>query len=241
MIVAIHQPQFMPWPGYFDKLDRCDHFVLLDTVQYKKNEWQNRNRIKTAQGAQWLTVPVSFSFPAAIGDVAVNEGANWRHKHWQSLVTNYSKAPQWQALEPALKKLYDQVWSRLSDLNRATIELLKAELAIDTPVTWASEMGDLDGDPTGRLVDLCRELGADHYLSGIDGASYMDLGQFEAAGIGVIFQRYNPPAYPQRFGDFVSHLSALDLVLNCGPDSLTTLRQGRGSEPGADPQTDAKE
>lgn len=232
MIVAIHQPQFMPWLGYFDKLDRCDHFVLLDTVQYKKNEWQNRNRIKTAQGPQWLTVPVRFRFPAAIREVTVNENTNWRHKHWQSLVTNYPRAPHWEALEPALRELYERPWSELAELNRATVEMLVAALGIDTNTTWASHLEGIGDDPTGRLVDLCRALGADTYLSGTDGASYMDLDQFQEAGIEVIFQEYDHPTYPQLFGEFQSHLSALDLVLNCGRDSLSILRRGRGQGPG---------
>ena len=97
--VAIHQPQFMPWLGYLDKMDRVDCFILLDTVQYKKNEWQNRNRIKTAQGAQWLTVPVTYRFPARIEEVGVTDGANWRNKHWQALITNYAKAAFWKEHE----------------------------------------------------------------------------------------------------------------------------------------------
>jgi len=237
MIVAIHQPQFMPWLGYFDKLDRCDHFVLLDTVQYKKNEWQNRNRIKTAQGGQWLTVPVRFRFPADIDEVTVNEDTNWRHKHWQSLVTNYSRAPHWEALEPALKELYERPWPELAELNRATVEMLAGALGIGTTTTLASRLEGIGGDPTGRLVDLCRALGADTYLSGAGGASYMDLGQFEEVDIEVIFQQYDHPTYPQLFGEFQSHLSALDLVLNCGPDSLSILR--RGSNQG--PRTSAEE
>ena len=110
MIAAIHQPQFMPWSGYFDKMDRADCFVLLDNVQFKKNEWQNRNRIKTAQGAQWLTVPVSYQFPARIADVAVNDSVNWRNKHWQALRTNYARAACWSDHEEALKALYERDW-----------------------------------------------------------------------------------------------------------------------------------
>ena len=233
MLTAIHQPQFMPWLGYFDKLDQCDHLVLLDTVQYKKNEWQNRNRIKTAQGPQWLTVPVRFRFPAIIAEVAVNDQVNWRHKHWQSLLTNYSRAPHWESLARALETLYGEPWEKLAALNGATVALLAEALDIDTPTTWASQLEGIGQDPTGRLVDVCRAVGADAYLAGADGASYMDLEQFQAAGIEVIFQRYDHPTYPQLFGDFESHLSALDLVLNCGPHSLPILRQGRQSGPAA--------
>ncbi|MFH1569499.1 MAG: WbqC family protein [Gemmatimonadota bacterium] len=232
MIAAIHQPQFMPWLGYFDKMDRADCFILLDTVQYKKNEWQNRNRIKTVQGPQWLTVPVRFRHPAGIREVQVNEADNWRHRHWQSLLTNYARAPYWEAVRPHLTALYERPWERLAELNRATLELLRCRLGIGTPLLWASELEGIGDDPTGRLVDLCRAVGAETYLSGADGASYMQLEQFAAAGIEVVFQAYAHPQYPQRFGDFLSHLSTLDLVLNCGPGSLEILRRGRDTAAG---------
>ncbi len=227
MIAAIHQPQFMPWSGYFDKMDRADCFVLLDNVQFKKNEWQNRNRIKTAQGAQWLTVPVSFRFPARIEEVEVNGSVNWRNKHLQALRTNYAKAPHWERLCEFLEGFYERDWERLVEVNRASIKWLRKELGIDTQLRMGSEMEGLSEEPTQRLVDICRQVGADSYLSGVDGARYMEMERFADAGIEVIFQEYEPPTYPQLFGEFVSHLSALDLVLNCGEESGPILRGGR--------------
>jgi hypothetical protein len=106
VLISIHQPQFMPWLGYFDKMDQSDQFVLLDTVQYKKNEWENRNRVKTAQGVQWLTVPVSFRFSDRIETVQVNDDSRWRHKHQQALLSNYGKAPFWQTESASLTQLY---------------------------------------------------------------------------------------------------------------------------------------
>lgn len=227
MLVAIHQPQFMPWLGYFEKMDRADHFVLLDTVQFKKNEWQNRNRIKAVTGAQWLTVPVRFRFPARIDEVLVNDDANWRHKHLQSLRTNYAKAPYWQALTPALESFYESQYDGLRAANVGSIECLRAVLGIDTPLHVASEMAIDEEQPTQRLVELCRLLGATAYLSGPDGANYLELERFSAAGIEVIFQRFEHPDYPQLFGAFEAHLSTLDLVLNCGPASGDIVRSGR--------------
>jgi len=104
MIVAVHQPQYLPWLGYFAKIDRADVFVLLDTVQFKKNEWQNRNRIKTAQGWQWLTVPVTYRFPQRIDEVAVNNRDPWQHKQRQAVVSNYRKARWWESLAPSLRR-----------------------------------------------------------------------------------------------------------------------------------------
>jgi len=137
MIVAIHQPQFMPWLGYFDKMDRADCFVLLDNVQFKKNEWQNRNRIKTAQGPMWLTVPVTYRFPARILEVEVNQQVNWRHKHLQALRTNYSRAPHWERLSPFLEEFYERDWEDLVSVNRASIDWLRGELGIDTELRLA--------------------------------------------------------------------------------------------------------
>ena len=104
MIVAVHQPQYLPWLGYFDKIDRADVFVLLDTVQFKKNEWQNRNRIKTAAGPQWLTVPVTYRFPQRIAEVGVNNRERWQHKQRQAIVSNYRKAPFWESLAPLSRR-----------------------------------------------------------------------------------------------------------------------------------------
>ena len=227
MMAAIHQPQFMPWLGYFDKMDRADCFVLLDSVQFKKNEWQNRNRIKTAQGWQWLTVPVSYRFPEKINEVRVRNTENWRNKHWQALRTNYARASGWDEYNSALSALYEQDWDAIAAVNRASIEWLRQVLGIDTPLARASDM-QVSEDPSQRLVDICRIVGADTYLAGADGRNYMDLEPFAAAGLEVVFQDYEHPVYPQLFGEFEPRLSALDLALNCGAGSLEILRQGRG-------------
>ena len=226
MMAAIHQPQFMPWLGYFDKMDRADCFVLLDRVQFKKNEWQNRNRIKTVQGWQWLTVPVSYRFPQKINEVQVRNTENWRHKHWQALRTNYARASSWDEYSASLEAFYARDWEAIAAVNRASIEWLRQVLAIRTPLALASDM-QVSEDPSQRLVDICRTVGADVYLAGADGRNYMDLEPFAEAGIEVVFQSYEHPTYPQLFGNFEPRLSALDLALNCGAESLEILRRGR--------------
>ena len=226
MMVAIHQPQYMPWLGYFDKMDRADVFVLLDNVQYKKNEWQNRNRIKTAQGVQWLTIPVTYAFPSAILEVQVNQQVTWRRKQWQALTTNYAKAPCWKGLRDCLEEFFTRDWQMLHQVNRASIDILRERLGIETPMWAASEM-QLSDEPTERLIDICRTVGAEVYLAGVDGRKYMEVERFDAAGIEVLFQEYEHPEYGQLHGPFQSHLSALDLVLNSGIESLEILRRGR--------------
>lgn len=233
MLVTIHQPQFMPWLGYFDKMDHADLFLSLDTVQFKKNEWQNRNRVKSAQGAQWLTVPVRFRFPARIDEVGINPDVDWRHKHRQALRTNYNRAAHWETEQASLMELYERADLNLRDANEATIDWLAQRLGVTTQRRRVSDIPVEEADPTQRLVELCRHVGATSYLSGADGRNYLDVERFARAGIHVMFQEYEPQAYEQLYGDFVSHLSALDLILNHGPDSPAILRAGRRTKEGS--------
>ena len=223
MIVAIHQPQYLPWLGYFDKMQRADVFCYLDNVQYKKNEWQNRNRIKTAQGRQWITVPVGYRFPQKINEVKINPAEKWQRKHLQALRTNYSKAPFYKEYIDCFEDAFAQKYERLSELNIGLIDMLREILGLgQKPTLIASELS-LPNDPTERLIDVCRAAGGDTYLAGKDGANYMDLDRFVASGIKVIFQDFNHPVYPQLFGNFESHLSIVDLLFNCGPKIMEII------------------
>jgi len=228
MIVAIHQPQYLPWLGYFGKMDQADAFCYLDNVQYKKNEWQNRNRLKTAQGSQWITVPVRYRFPQKIIEVSINEAVNWQHKHIQALATNYRKAPYFEDYFPIFESALRQDFDTICDVNICMITQIREILGINhKPVVRASEL-PLSEDPTGRLVDICKYFDGSTYLAGQDGAKYMDAFQFSEAGIEVITQTFLHPEYQQCFGEFQSHMSIIDLIFNCGPDSLSILRKGRG-------------
>jgi hypothetical protein len=226
MTVAIHQPQYLPWLGYFDKMDRADAFVLLDNVQYKKNEFINRNRIKTAAGWQWITAPVHYRFGERIDRVLIHNTVNWRRRHAQALLTNYGRAPHFEVYRPFFDDLYDRPWEGLCDLNVHAVRGLAELLGIrrETPVASNWSLSD---DPTGRLVDICRQMGADTYLSGAGGQDYLDLSQFEAAGIRVVFQAFDHPVYPQRFGPFEPFMSVVDLLFNCGGESLEIIRRAR--------------
>lgn len=230
MRVAIHQPQYLPWLGYLDKLDSADVFVVLDTVQFKKHEWQNRNRIRTKEGWQWLTVPIIDRFPERIDRVEVNATADWSRKHRQALRLHYGRARHWEPLGPALLALLERPGTRLRDLNIAALDLLCDHLGIATRRLLASGLSARE-DPTDRLIDLCRAVGGTEYLAGESGPAYMDLGRFARAGIAVSAQGYRHPAYPQQYTPFVSHLSVVDLLFNCGPESLAVLRSGRSWTP----------
>jgi hypothetical protein len=222
-VVAIHQPQYLPWLGYFDKLERCEVFCLLDTVQYKKNEFQNRNRIKTADGWQWLTVPVTYRFPQRIREVEVNQTVNWQRKHLQALKSNYSKAPFFQSYYPSFEEFYQQPYEMVVDVNVASIEMLMELLGLERKLVLASSLQLDTEDPTLRLVEICQALGASAYLSGKDGAKYMDTDMFVSHEIEVLFQDFKHPQYPQCYGSFEPNMSVADLLFNCGPESLAII------------------
>ncbi len=226
MRVAIHQPQYLPWLGYLDKLDRSDVFVLLDTVQFKKNEWQNRNRIRTAQGWQYLTVPVLHEFPQRLDQVRINNQTDWRRKHVQTLETHYGKAPHYGRYAPLFRELLARDWERLSLLNEAVLSALAGAFGITTPIVKASQF-EAREEQTGRLVDLCKALGADCYLAGAGGRGYMNIAEFEAAGIAVEFQDFVSPEYAQVYRPFIAGLSAVDLLFNCGLQGIVRLRDAR--------------
>jgi hypothetical protein len=225
MIVAVHQPQYLPWLGYFDKMSRADVFCYLDNVQYKKNEWQNRNRIKTAQGWQWLTVAVRYCFPQKINEVSINNGVDWRRKHLQAMRTNYRRSPFFIDTIRIFETVLAMKWEFLSELNLFLIERLRELLNLaDRPTLRASDLS-LREDPTDRLVDICFKVGADTYLSGPDGTNYMDLDRFRQSGLNVIVQDFHHPEYTQLFDGFESHLSIVDLLFNCGPGSMEVIRR----------------
>lgn len=229
MRVTIHQPQFLPWLGYLDKIDQADVFIVLDTVQFKKNEWQNRNRIRTATGWQWLTVPVLQHSGQRIDEVAINPTVGWRHQHLRALEMHYARAPFRDQYFPDLRSLYEQRWDKLCDLNLAVIRWLLQEFGIATPVRSASEWAARE-EPTDRLVDLCRAVGATHYVAGPGADSYMDKPRFEASGLRLEIQAFQHPVYRQVYEPFEPNLSAIDLLFSQGPDSLATLRQARTAQ-----------
>ncbi len=222
MRCAIHQPQYLPWMGYFDKMASCDVFVILDDVQFKKNEWQNRNRIRIANdpGWQWLTVPVLHQFGQKINQVKMNTTVDWAAAHKNAIETNYARAMYFERFWPELKPLYECSWDDLSALNIAFIKKLAELLEIPTKIIISSEL-DVHSTKTERLIDLCRAVGVDTYLAGAGAGAYMDFDQFCASGLKLEVQQYDHPLYEQCWtkapAEFVSHLSVVDWLFNQGP------------------------
>ena len=224
MKLAIHQPNYLPWPGYFHKMESVDLFLILDTVQYMKHEYDNRCKIKTPEGEQWLTVPVSSpNLGTPINKVMLAMDADiWRY-NWKPLKNNYSKSPFFEEYKDELHEIYGKKWDRLIDLNLKLIETVRNWLGIKTRLKFASELPETTLKGTELILSHCRELKADEYLSGMGGKNYLEQEQFDNDNIRLEFQNYTPIVYPQRFGDFVPNLSVIDLLFNCGKDSLSRI------------------
>ena len=231
MRAVIMQPTYLPWLGYFDLVDQSDVFVFLDNVQFEKQSWQQRNRIKTAQGPAWLTVPVLHSFGQIIRDVTIRDSANYRHKHWMSILSNYSRGAAWKAVGDLFKESYERPWEKLAELDIHLITTMAAVMGLETRFVRASEMPAPEGRKADMLVDMCRHLGADTYLSPMGARDYLaDDAAFRAAGMRLEFHAYEHPTYPQLFGAFAPYMSAVDLLLNVGGGSATeVMRSGRRS------------
>jgi len=230
MKLAISQPAYLPWLGYFDLIDQVDTFVLLDTVQFEKQSWQQRNRIKTPTGLQWLTVPVLFRghFGQRILEVEIRDPEFWR-KHQRAIELNYRRALFFEDYFSEVSKIVQRrSASRLMDLNQELISWFCRVLGLSTRILRASEL-ECEGKRSQLLVRLCQALGADYYLSPLGSAAYLldEAGLFTEAGIEVGFQHYEHPQYRQLFPPFQSHASALDLLFNEGPGSLSILRSSR--------------
>jgi len=227
MKVAIFQPGYLPWLGFFDQMNAVDAFILLDDVQYSKNSWRNRNRVLGKEGVAWLTVPILSSGKSRqrIDEVLIDSRASWRRKHWGTLEQFYAKAPHFDRYRDELRSLYEQPWERLCDLDRGLIEWICEKLGLARPLHWSSSLGVTDQDPNMRLVRICQRVGADGLYEGQSGSGYLDQGLLRDHGIAVEFQEYDHPIYPQIRGrsEFVSYLSIVDLLFNCGPDSLDVL------------------
>ncbi len=223
-MVGILQPGYLPWLGFFEQVYRCDVFVIYDDVQFDKGGWRNRNRIKTPGGPQWLTVPVltkGKKFPL-IKDVQINGSIPWQKKHIKSIKQNYSKAPFFDDYGLELIRIIDRPWKYLLDLDMELIYWLLNVLGIKTEMVLSSEL-QVEGKRVDRLIGIIKKVGGRVFYEGAAGKSYINTDLFEQEGISVVFQDYKHPVYPQLYGDFVSHLSVIDLLFNCGPGSLDII------------------
>ena len=202
----------------------ADLFIYLDDVQFEKREFQNRNRIRNARGWQYLTAPVISKgrFSQKINEVELDNTAGWREEHLRAIKLNYARAPFFKEHLPGLVDLYSRDYRVLADLAIATMDFLKEGFGITTPVKFSSEF-KVEEVSSARLARLCAAAGAGEYLSGSGAKAYLDPGIFSYAGVKLSWQEFTPREYKQAFPGFEPDMSALDLLLNCGPRSLDWL------------------
>lgn len=214
MIVSIHQPAYIPWMGYFDKMAKSDVHIFLDDVLYSKNNLFNRNKIKTPQGSQWLTIPVNAHSHLPLNQIKIDDTQPWQKQHWTAIVLNYSRAKFFKQYETGLKPLYQQPWEYLVDFNIALNQLIAGWLKI-TPKFYKSSEMSVPGTSNLRLVNLCLKVGAQAYLSG-QGAKkiYLDETVFKDHKIKIVYQQFKLKPYPQLWGQFIPDLSVLDYLFN---------------------------
>ncbi|MBU1044176.1 MAG: WbqC family protein [Candidatus Omnitrophica bacterium] len=230
MILSAHQPQYLPWLGYFDKIDKSDCFVFLDTVQYKKREFQNRNKIRTQTDSIWLTVPVKTKGASLqrLSDVQIDNEIDWQKEHINSLQTWYAAAPYFSDYFSFFKAVYSEKWEKLIDLNIHIIKFILDVLNIKTKIYLESEIKTTNVS-TLRIIELCKKLEADTYLSGIGGKEYLDIAEFTKSRIDLEYQNFGHPNYLQQFTsekkDFYPYMSIVDLLFNAGPKSMEILRK----------------
>lgn len=222
LVVTIHQPGYLPWLGFFEKMAKADVFVFLDDAQYEKNGFDNRNKIKTAEGWMWLTVPVKVSFGQKLNEVIIADNTAWQEKHWRAITINYSKAPYFSLVQPFLKKIYEGKFEKLIDLNLAWIFYLAEALGIKSKFIKSSDL-KVRSVKSERIFEICQALNATTYLSGRFGKNYLREEEFIDNHIKIEYQDFQHPVYPQLYGDFLPAMAAIDLLCNCGPKSSSIL------------------
>lgn len=228
MIIAIMQPTFLPWIGYFAMIDRVDTFVFLDDVQFSRRSWQQRNRIKTANGELMLSLPVATKGQQdqPIMDVEFNRDHHSPEKLLRTITQSYARAPFFADHQEELGRILQAHASHLCDLNIALIDWLSRAFGITTPTMRSSALG-AQGAKADRLADICHRLGADQYLSAPGSQEYIEeSAAFAQAGVEVKYHQYEHPIYPQIAGPFLPYMAALDVLFNVGPEAGSVIRQG---------------
>lgn len=225
MKITIHQPEHMPWLGFFHKINMADTYVVLDNVQYRRRYFQNRNKIRTRDGWQWLTVPLQKESRDGlfIKDAKIfNDDNEWRANNTDTIYQNYNKAPCFKQCWGELKDVYGSGYHLLEEMNLALIKFFMKKLNIKSTIVLASDL-DVCGSKGELILSICKNLNAKTYVSGISGRDYLDLGMFADNGINVIVQEFHHPIYKQMHEPFLPCMSVLDLVFNHGDKSLDVI------------------
>jgi hypothetical protein len=235
MNVVILQPSYIPWRGYFDQIRRADLFIFYDDVQYDKHGWRNRNQIKSAQGKQWLTIPVHSAGATQgtrIKDVKIDWSKPWSKNHLKALTISYNKAPSFKKYMPLLESFFSRHDESIADFTIETTIALARELGLKhTRFMRASELEGINGQKTDRLIQILTKVGTTHYISGPSARNYIENEKFEAAGISLEYIVYDYPEYPQFYPPFDSNVSILDLLFMTGEEALKYIGKDEERHP----------
>jgi hypothetical protein len=224
------QPAYLPWLGYFHRIACSDIHIVLDDVLIDRNsktKFANRNRVRTKDGWSWLTVPLKTRGRSAemlLNTIEIADDTRWAAKHWETIRCSYAKASFFSAHRDFFAATYSSRWTLLPDLVRSTTSYLLGALGIATKIRYSSEMR-VEGSKSDLILNLCRAAEATTYISGPFGRDYLQQDGFDAAGIGILYHEYNHPTYSQVYPGFEPFMSAIDLLFNCGPESLGIIMQ----------------
>lgn len=224
MILSAHQPNYLPYIGFFHKVGNCDIFAIWDTVQFVKRGpfgWQHRNRIRTKDGWIWLTVPIltKSKYKQLIIDTYINNDIHWQRKHWHSIYLNYHKARYFNKYRDFFEEFYKKRWDKLADLSENAIYYIVGKLSIKTKIIKCSSLR-LNSHGTDLIIDVCKKTGADMFLSGKHGRDYLDEEKFRENNIKLIYQDFEHPRYKQFYEPFIENMSIIDLLFNEGENSV---------------------
>jgi hypothetical protein len=224
-VVAIHQPEYLPWLGFFKKMMNVELFVFLDDVQFRKKGWQNRNRIRINDGTTLLSIPVhTHSYPK-INEVTIDNEKNWSIRHKKSILYNYARAPYFDEIKDFIESIFEKKFQYLVDLNTEIIKFIMNELEIKSKIVFSSEL-EISKKGSDRVLDICKAVGADHYITGTFWAeSNLRVEEFKKSNIGVEFQKFQHPIYKQIHGEFIPEMSIIDLLFNEGRKEAKKILQ----------------
>jgi len=225
MIIAIHQPEYLPWLGFFKKMMNVELFVFLDDVQFRKKGWQNRNRIRINDGTALLSIPVhTHSYPK-INEVTIDNEKNWSIRHKKSILYNYARAPYFDEIKDFIESIFEKKFQYLVDLNTEIIKFIMNELEIKSKIIFSSEL-EISKKGSDRVLDICKAVDADHYITGTFWAeSNLRVEEFKKSNIDVEFQKFQHPIYKQIHGEFIPEMSIIDLLFNEGRKEAKKILQ----------------
>ena len=222
-ILSIRQPGYLPFIGFFKKIQATNVFVFLDDVQYTRSDFDNRNKIRTQDDSMWLTIPIFNKTGQTLNEVKIDYSKKWVSKHKSSIEYNYEKAPYFEEYWKDIELILDKSWEKLIDLNMELISYFITKLEINTKTVFSSEL-NINKTGSEKLLEICKDLQVDTYLSGEFGRNYLDIKLFQQENIKVIFEKFEHPTYDQTFDGFVQNMSIIDLLFNEGQNAKNILR-----------------